>query len=386
MNRFPESAGVVVIGGGIIGTATAYYLAKAGFKDIVLLEKNAIASGSTGRCAGGIRQQWGTPMNVELSMKSVRMFETLEKELGFDFEYYQGGYLLLVRNESQMAQFEKNIALQNSYPGLHVELIKPQEIREVCNAINTDGLIGAAYCKTDGHANPMLANYAYAWAAQKLGAKIFTRAEVTGIDVKDGGIKSVKTSDGSTIKTERVVNAADGHAALIGKMVGLDLPIRSFRHQIMVTEPVAKILDPLVVDLAGNLYFRQTKHGSFVAGQSDKDEPEGFDMKSDYRFMLEVSSKLEKIMPALGNVKIVRQWAGLYGMTPDSQPIIGGVRDVEGYYQAIGFSGHGFMIAPITAKILSEIILHGEAKSADVSSLDLYRFAEGRTIKEPNVV
>ncbi len=380
----PErEASIVIVGGGVIGCATAYYLAKSGLNDIVLVEKDYLASGSTGRCAGGIRQQWGTQTNVKLSMGSVRLFETLDKELECGTEYFQGGYLLLARTEKQIEQFRKNIALQNKM-GLECRLITPGEAKDVAPALSTEGLLAAAHCRTDGHANPFLVTQAYADAARKLGVDIRLRTTVTGIETTGGTISGVATSSGK-IKTARLMNAAGGYAVTIGKMVGLDLPVEPVRHQILVTEPVQPILDPLVVDFHRNIYFRQTRHGGFVMGQSDKDEPSSFNIGSGDGFAEEVAAKFVDMVPAMREISVVRQWAGLYEVTPDAQPILGGVDNLEGYFHAIGFSGHGFMVAPMTGKLMSELIL-GETPEMGVESYHINRFKEGRLIVEPNVV
>lgn len=377
-------ASIVIIGGGVVGCATAYYLAKAGLRDVVLLEKSYLSSGSTGCCAGGIRQQWGTETNIRLSMGSVRLFEALDKELvGSDTEYFQGGYLLLARTEKQVEQFSKNIGLQNRM-GLDCRLIGIDEVKQIAPALSTNGLLAAAHCRTDGHANPFLVTQAYADGARHLGVDIRLRTEVTGIETENGRIIGVGTSSGR-ISARKVMNAAGGHAAVVGKMAGLDLPVEPVRHQILVTEPVQHALDPVVVDFSRNLYFRQTRHGGFVMGQSDKNEPSSFNIGSGERFAEEVAAKFLDTMPRLKEISIVRQWAGLYEVTPDAQPILGGVDNLEGYFHAIGFSGHGFMVAPMTGRIMSQLML-GEKPEIDITSLHLNRFREGRLIVEPNVV
>ncbi len=378
----PE-ASIVIVGGGVVGCATAYYLAKSGLRGIVLVEKDYLSSGSTGRCAGGIRQQWGTETNIRLAMGSVRLFETLDKELECDTEYFRGGYLLLARTEQQIEQFRKNIALQNAL-GLDCRLIGIDEVKQVAPTLSAEGLLAAAHCSTDGYANPFLVTQAYADAARKLGVDIRLRTEVTGIETTGGMISCVVTSSGK-IKTSRLMNAAGGYAATIGKMAGLNLPVEPVRHQSLVTEPVQPLLAPLVVDFHRNIYFRQTRHGGFVIGQSDKNELSSFNTGSGLGFAEEVSAKFVDMVPAMREISVVRQWSGLYEMTPDSQPILGGVDNIEGYFHAIGFSGHGFMVAPMTAKLMGELILDGK-KSDIIERLHIDRFREGRTIVEPNVV
>jgi len=279
-------ASVVIIGGGIIGTAIAFYLCKKGMKDVVLVEKSYLSSGSTGRCGGGIRQQWSERMNVRLAMRSVKLFERFEEEIGMDIEYYQGGYLLL------------------AYTDEEVELLKL-----------------ATFCPTDGHANPHLATMAYAKAAEKMGAMILTHTEVTDIDVQSGQIKGVLTTKGY-IKTSVVVNAAGGFSREVGLMAGVELPTESYRHQIFVTEPLEHILDPLVISFVNNFYIRQTKSGNFIMGQGDKDEPPSHKHDPSWKFLTEMTEKMPHFFPFLKEVRVLRHWAGLYNMSPDAQPII----------------------------------------------------------------
>ncbi len=379
-----EGYGAVIIGGGIIGTATAYYMAKLGFKDILVVEKNYISSGSTGRCAGGIRQQWDSEYNIKLAMGSVKIFEQLEDELGFPTEYYQGGYLLLAYREQDAEWFKRRVKLQQSL-GLDVRLLDPYETKQVVPYINTDGLLAATYCPTDGHANPFLVTFGYYKAAQRLGVEFALKTEVVGIQTKESRIKGVKLNTGDTIDTEIVVNATNAWTKDIASMIGLDFPVNPQRHEIAVTEPIGKLFDPLIISFKHGIYFRQEMSGGIVMGYGDPEEPYSKNIKSSFPFLRNIAAKLAAVMPLADDVRILRQWAGLYAMTPDAQPIIGGSSEVEGFYQAVGFSGHGFMVGPKTAQLLAELIVLGKP-SMTLEPLSEKRFKSGEIKVEKAVI
>ena len=380
-----KTAEVVIIGGGISGVAIAYNLAKKGVKDIVIIEKSYLASGATGRCGAGIRQQWGTEMNIRVAMESIKFFETANEELEYprDIEFKQGGYLIVASTKKEDEQFKKNVELQRSL-GMEVEYMTPQEATRIVPYLNTEGLTSATFCQKDGHLNPFLATDAYAKAAERLGVKIYTYTEVLGINTKNGKITGVITDQGE-IWTNKVVNVAGGHSKNISEMVNIDIPVYSERHQILATEPVGPTQGPMVMSFSKNIYCQQTPHGSFIMGRGDATEPRDLRVTSSWQFLDEMAKTVTDLLPPLGNLRIVRQWAGLYNMTPDRQPIYGEVDGLEGYYLAVGFSGHGFMFGPMTGLLMSEIIL-GEKTSIDISSLDLGRFKRNELVFEPSVV
>ena len=383
MNK--KSAEVVIIGGGIIGCATAYYLAKAGITDVVVLEKSYLTSGSTGRCGAGVRQQWGLKMNVLLARESIRAFENLNEELdtGFDIEFKQRGYLMLAYNEPLFEQYKKNVALQQSLD-VPVKLLTAEEAREIVPHLNIEGLYGATFCPTDGHINPFTCNISYAEAARRLGVEVLTFTEATGITVEKGKVTGVETTAGY-ISTDKVLNASGGHSAQVAAMAGVDLPTYPERHQILVTEPVAAMQDPMVISLAHGFYCQQVPHGSFLMGFGDPNELKEHVVTSSWHFMEEMAAKVLPVMPPLAKLRVVRQWAGLYNISPDAQPILGPVPEVEGFYCSVGYSGHGFMLAPVTGMALAAQMT-GRDFPIDVSPLSVERFARGELIKEPSVV
>lgn len=380
-----NKAEVVIVGGGISGVAIAYNLAKKGVKDVVVIEKGYLASGSTGRCGAGIRSQWGTEMNCRIAKFACDLFENGNEELQYDgdIEFKQGGYLLLASTQKEHEQFIKNIELQNSL-GIPSKLLNFDEAKEIVPYLNTDGLVSTAFCQKDGHLNPFLTTDAYAKAAKRLGVKIYTHTKVTDIKLEAGKIKEVITDKGN-ISTNIVVNAAGGNSQEICKMVGVDLPVYSERHQILVTEAIEEVLDPMVMSFSLNLYCQQVPHGGLLMGRGDEGEPRDGRITSGWHFLDEMTKTITDILPPLKNVRMLRQWAGLYNITPDRQPILGPVDEVEGLFLAVGFSGHGFMFGPATGVLLAENIL-GEDMTLPIDMLHINRFKRGELIFEPSVV
>jgi len=382
MNR---TADVVVVGGGIVGCSTAYNLARLGAGKVVLVERGYLASGATGRCGAGMRMQWGTETNCLLSRESTKLLENLPEilEVDTDIELKQGGYLLLAYTEKMAAQFKKNLILQNSLD-IPARWVTPAEAKEIVPHLNTNGMIGATFCPKDGHCNPFKATEAYAKAARRLGVEILTHTEVTGIESECCQIRTVKTTAGD-IHTPRMVVAAGGYTKGLGRMVGAEIPIYPERHEILVTEPVEPMQESMVMSFHHNLYCQQSPHGSFIMGIGHPDLPESFDTRSSWQFLQEMATRLITILPALAGLNVVRQWAGLYDMSPDRQPILGPAGDVEGFHVAAGFSGHGFMISPITGQIVAEQLL-GLPTALPVGMLDAGRFQRGDLFIEPSVV
>ena len=380
-----KSAEVVIIGGGISGCSTAYNLAKKGVKNIVVIEKSYITSGSTGRCGAGVRMQWGTEMNCKLAKKSIEFYENANDILKYDgdVEFKQEGYLLIASTDKEMEQFHENVKIQNKL-GIPSKILTLDEAKEIVPYLNTDILTGTSYCSKDGFLNPFLTTDAFYKAAKRLGVKFYTYTQVLDIKVENGKVKSVVTDKGE-ISTNIVVNAAGGYSKVISDLVNSELPVYSERHQILVTEPVEAMQGPMVMSFSLNLYCQQTPHGSFMMGRGDNREQRDLRITSSWQFIDKMAKTITEVLPPIGKLRLIRQWAGLYNMTPDKQPIYGKVNEVEGFYLAVGFSGHGFMFGPLTGIILSEMILE-EEPTIDASMLNISRFDEGNLILEPSVV
>jgi sarcosine oxidase subunit beta len=379
-----DRADIVIIGGGVQGCSIAYNLAKKGQKNIVILEKDTVANGSSGRCGAGFRQQFGTEMNCTLARDSVKILEQLSDELGYDIELNQKGYLIIAYTEKEVKQFQKNVQLENSL-GIPARLITPGEAKEIVPALNIKDMLAATYCPTDGNVNPLLTTFAYAEAARRLGVKLCQFTEAQKIVTKGQKIHAVITNQGS-ILTDTVVNAAGGYAQEVGKIAGIEIPVYAQRHQIMVTEPIEQLWEPMLMSFSRNYYFQQLPHGSIVGGYGDpENEIIGHDLGTSWQFAVTMARKMINLIPVLSSVRVVRQWSGSYTMSPDLQPILGEHPQLKGYYMSVGFSGHGFMLAPITGRMLAAYIMEGRTL-LPIEKLSITRFERGELILEPSVV
>ncbi|HEB37361.1 MAG TPA: FAD-binding oxidoreductase, partial [Thermoplasmatales archaeon] len=269
-----NKADVVIVGGGINGCSLAYQLAKKGL-EVVLLEKNYIASGATGRCGAGIRQQWSTKENVKLAMESVKIFERLSREFG-DIGFRQGGYLIAIHDDNEMKQAEKNVEMQRSL-GLKVSIIDSDEIIKIVPILDVEGMhaIGATFCPTDGHADPFKTTFAYAREAVKNGAEILTHTEVKAISKNNGRINSVKTDNGE-IKTSFVVDAAGVWSKEIARMAGIEIPNVPYRKEILVTERIKPLFKAMVISFKDGIYFSQQDEGQILGGIPNPHERKGY--------------------------------------------------------------------------------------------------------------
>lgn len=383
--ELPKTADIVIIGGGVMGASAAYHLAQRGKKNILLLEKEEFfGTGATGRCAGGVRYQFSTEINVKLSLESLPMIERFKEEIGQNVNYHQCGYLLVATNEKDAAVFRHNVEMQNTL-GVQTQLLNGDEVRERLPMMSFNDAVAGTFNQKDGIVDPNSVVMGYINAAQKLGIRTINNAEVTGVRVSGGKVEGVETNQGE-IKTRTVINAAGPWAGLIGQMAGVHIPIIPLRRQIFTTNPLKEVPDdfPFVIDFAQSLYFHRDGEGLLI-GMSNQDEKPGFDQNVDEEFELVNLEAAVERMPLLEKASRASHWAGLYEVTPDAHPIFGKT-NVEGFLLCAGFSGHGFMHGPVSGKLMSELILDGKFSTVDVSMLDLARFEEGRAIKEYNVV
>ncbi len=381
----PTTADIVIIGGGVMGASAAYHLAKRGMKNIVLLEKEEFfGTGATGRCAGGVRYQFSTEINVKLSLESLPMIERFREEIGQDVNYRQCGYLLIATDEKDAATFKHNVELQNRL-GVQTQLLSGEEVRARLPLMKFEDALAGTFNQKDGIVDPNSVVAGYISAAQKLGVKALNHTEVTGICVKGDEIEAVETTHGA-IQTRRILNAAGPWAGQIGEMAGVQIPILPIRRQMFTTDPLKEVPEdfPFVIDFAQSLYFHREGEGLLI-GMSNQQEKPGFDQNIDEEFeFVNLEAAIER-MPLLERASRASHWAGLYEVTPDAHPIFGG-SNLKGFTICAGFSGHGFMHGPVAGKLMSEYILDGKFSTLDVSMLDLARFEEGRLIKEYNVV
>ena len=374
----------VIIGGGIVGCATAFELAKRGVTDILLLEKGFLTSGATGRCGAGIRQQWGSELNARLALESTQIFEQLEEYTGYprNCELHQGGYLLAAYSEKEWAQFQENLKVQHAL-GIDARAVDLAEAREIVPILNTEGMYGATFCQKDGHANPFHCTQAYAQGAQRMGAEIAVYTAATGFQIKNGRIAGVETTKGF-VESNLVINCANTRAPELAKLVGQDIPVYAERHQALVTEPVAPLMDCMVMSFLRSYYVQQTPHGSFVMGIGPREEP-SCNFQSSWQFLEKCCAVICEALPALRELRVVRQWAGQYDLSPDRNPVIDEAEQARGFYSVCGFSGHGFMVAPRVAILLANH-LTGQKDSLEISRFSAERYKTGELLLEPAVV
>jgi len=383
--ELPEQAQIVVIGGGVMGASTAYHLAHAGAKDVLLLERTAhLEDSATSRCAGGVRHQFATEVNIQLSKLSLAMLEGFKDEIGVDPLYRQCGYIFVLTESKDVEAFKVNVDLQHSL-GVGTEWLDGDEVRHRLPLMQfQDALAGTIYEK-DGLADPTSVNMGYLNRARDLGVLELLETEVVGIDVEKGRVAGVETNRGR-VACENVVNAAGPWASQIGAYAGLEIPIRPIRRQVVTTTPLPAIPSdfPFVIDFARSLYFHREGEG-LLTGMSNREQAPGYDQGLDDEWEVTALGAAMERLPLLETAGRLAGWAGLYEVTPDAHPIIGPT-PVEGYWIVAGFSGHGFMHGPVAGKLMSEFILEGHASSVDVSRLDLGRFQEGQLVREYNVI
>jgi sarcosine oxidase subunit beta len=381
----PKTAQIIIIGGGVMGASTAYHLALAGVKDVVLLERDAFyGQGASGRCAGGVRYQFATEVNIRLSLESLPMLERFKEETGQEIDYRQCGYLFLLTQEDDIQAFRRNVTLQNSL-GVNTEWLSGEQIRRRLPMMALYDVLAGTYHAKDGLVDPNSVVMGYVAAAQRLGASAFNEVEVLAIETASGRVNAVHTNQG-TISTPLVINTAGPWAGQVGRMAGIELPITPLRRQMLTTTPLPQLPPdyPFVIDFAQSLYFHREGDG-LLTGMSNPYEQPGFDQNVDPEWELVNLEAAARRMPMLEHAGLLAHWAGLYEVTPDAHPIFGHT-PLEGFIVCAGFSGHGFMHGPVAGKLVSEIVLQGAAQTVDVSQLDLERFAEGRLIREYNVV
>ncbi len=378
-------ADAVIVGGGIIGLAVAFYLAKAKYGQVVVLEREPFLGAiSTAKAAGGIRAQFNTKVNVEMSMLSERMFERFQEDTGYEAMFDQVGYLFLVSDDKDAVDFKKAYELQKSV-GLNVQILQPSEIPQFAPHVRLDDIKFGTFCHDDGLGDPHQFLSGYEHAVRPMGVELAVETEVTGIDVAGGAITNVRTNKGD-IATPLVINAAGAFARLIGNMVHADVRVEPYRRQIVTTGELDFVQPffPMVVDVKSGLYCHKESKGMLL-GWADKNVEPGFDVSIDPDYTDAILERALDRIPALETAEIANQWAGLYETTPDHRAIIGWEPTVKGMFHVTGFSGHGFMHAPAAGIITTEIVT-GKKPSIDITDLSPARFATGKLIEETNVI
>ena len=371
-----RTADVIIIGGGIMGCATAYRLALRGV-DVLVLEKKEIGNGGSCRNAGGVRQSARDPKELPLAMYSVaNIWPQLSDELGVDVEYHQGGNLRLGLNEKDIKILENHTA-KSTKLGLEVSMISGDEARELCPYMS-DEVVAASWCPTDGHANPLKTTLGFYRKALSLGVVFVTGVTVLELQKSKGRIRKVVTDDG-VYEADQILLCAGYESRRIANTVGIDVPVERQTNEVLVTEAMPKMFDIMLGVAGGEFYVHQSEHGSFVMGgnsglqafTSNQDEK---NFRTGSITAPSISRGIIKYFPILENVKIVRTWAGWYDQCIDVLPVIDNVKEVPGLTLAFGFSGHGFGISPAVSIALSELMLDGKSTTIDISQLKYDRF------------
>lgn len=381
----PPSADIVIIGAGIMGCSIAYHLAARGVTDVVVLERDAIGRGATADAAGGIRLQFSTETNIRLSQISLDYWEHFDERFGTSINFRQQGYLFLLTDEADVTVFRRNLSLQQSL-GVPSRWVTPSEISELNPAVVIDDVLGGTFCPLDGWADTSTSTMGFARAARALGVRIFEDTPVTGISMRDGRVSGLHTSRGS-IATPLVICCAGPQTRAVGALAGIDIPILPYRRMSFITEPFDAVPPtvPMTIEFSRSLYFHPESSG-FLFGMSNADEPSSENKSVDEEWMATTVEALIERAPVFENASVMRGWAGFYEVTPDDNPILGYVDDIEGFIVAAGFSGHGFMQGPAIGIAIAELVIDGQTQSVDLVAFRPGRFAEGDLAREHNVI
>ena len=385
---------VVVVGGGIVGLASAHELAQRG-ASVTLVEKGSLGGESTQRAAGGIRTQFSTPVNVDLSLASIPTWESFEDEFGVDIGYRRNGYLFLARDDDTADGLRAGAAMQNERGG-DTRVIDPADATEYCSGVRTAQFQLATYSPLDGFADPNLACQGYAQALPDLDVDVRTKTEMTDVLVDDGSgdtnhVEGVELDGDETLDAAAVVNAAGPWAGVVASLAGLDIPVRPKRRQIVVVDPETPIEEdaPLTIDLDTGVYFRPEREGVAIAGghfasDDPDDDPDRYSTSYDMDWAVTCIERASDAATYFGPESRIQQgWAGLYAVTPDHHAIL--EETIPGFVNAVGFSGHGFQHAPATATVVADLVLEETKSTVDVSALSSERFETGELVEEQNV-
>ena len=389
-----ETADVVIIGSGIVGSSVAYHLAEQGCTNVLVIEREAHqGKGSTGKSMGGVRAQFSTPVNIQMSRYSIDFFSRFDEVVGHPADYRAHGYLFCATSERHLNYLKANRERQLALGVNNVELVTPEDIAKFVPQLRVDDILGGTFCQTDGFVDPHSVMMGFMSNARERGVRLWLDTQVTGIEVSSNSdigrrITGVQTSRG-LVSTRVVVNAAGPWAAGVAKLAGAELPVEPLRRQLVPTEPFDGLPQrfPMVIDMSTGFHFRREGKGILLAW-NDPEETPGFKTDFDPSFVEKILMRAADRVPRLAEAEVNprRAWAGLYEMTPDHHAIIGPAPDVRGLYFVNGFSGHGVMHSPASGRITADLILHGNSQLIDPAQLNVDRFAAGKLLEETAVL
>jgi len=434
-----ETADVVIIGSGIVGSSVAYHLAQAGCRNVLVVEREAHqGKGSTGKSMGGVRAQFATPVNIQMSKYSIDFFSRFDEVVGHPADYRAHGYLFCATNENHLTYLKANRERQNALGVTNVEWVTPRDIVKMVPQLRVDDILGGTFCPTDGFVDPHSVMMGFMLNAREKGVRLWLGTQVTGIKVEpesavdlnagnadvpsaaarrslaacreaaNGKAEPFRTSSGTAaqreaaigriagvqttrgfISTRIVVNAAGAWAAEVAMMAGAELPVEPLRRQLVPTEPFDQLPKkfPMVIDMSTGFHFRREGKGILLAWNDPQETP-GFKTEFDNTFVEKILTHAASRVPVLAEAEVNprRAWAGLYEMTPDHHAIIGPAPNVEGLYFVNGFSGHGVMHSPASGRVAADLIFEGHSDLIDARQLGVERFTEGRLLEETAIL
>jgi sarcosine oxidase subunit beta len=408
-----ETADVVIIGSGIVGSSVAYHLTEQGCTNVLVIERDAHqGKGSTGKSMGGVRAQFVTPVNIQMSLYSIDFFSRFDEVMGHPADYRPHGYLFCATTERHLDYLKANRERQMALGLKNVELISREDIVAMLPQLHAEDILAGTFCPTDGFVDPHSVMMGFMLKARERGVRLWLDTKVTGIEVNSGSEACVVTGrveappafDGGGLKarcvtgvtttrgfvsTPVVVNAAGAWAAEVARMAGAELPVEPLRRQLVPTEPFDQLPKrfPMVIDMSTGFHFRREGAGILLAW-NDPEETPGFKTDFDASFIEKILTRAAIRVPCLAEAQVNarRAWAGLYEMTPDHHAIIGPAPNVTGLYFVNGFSGHGVMHSPASGRITADLILQGHSDIVDAATLGVERFAEGKLLEETAVL
>lgn len=368
-----EAAEVVIVGGGIGGLALAVELRRRGFGRTVVVERSYVGSGASGRNVGRLRAIQLTEDLTRFALLCQAKYQRMGEEFGFNVLFWRAGYMWLLYEPEEVERMRPLVSMHHRL-GVRSELLDPEDVyRLIPHLRSGEAVVGGLTHAGDGIVHHDAAVWAYFETARRLGVEVLQNTLVTGIKVAGGQVRGISVGS-EEIATPRVVNAAGGWSAGTAALAGLRIPNRPLRREVLVTAPVKPFLNRAITFYRPTEgWFNQTLRGEVVAGVVDPDEPLGVNSSSSFKFLSRTATLLVRKMPALANLPVIRQWAGMYDVTPDHMPLVGGSSEVKGFYQSNGWSGRGMLLAPYSMELLASEIITG-ARPALLRPFDPDRF------------